>query len=223
MLNRCISSKHFEEMHSVYSASDNIKNFMGTDTDEVIDRLFDTILQRFQRAIETSERGSEFIFKNVDLLYYYFHKIHMRRGEVYIDSFEWMKNKKAKINPKNIDDDNYFQYSIPVALNHQNTGRNPQRKSKIKPFITKYNWQGIEFPAGPKDWEKLEQNNETIALNILYVPYNTEQLCCAYKSKNNNERKDQVILLMIADGKKWHYLALKVNLCYIMESCVIVQ
>ena len=170
MLNRCISSKHFEEMHSVYSASDNIKNFMGTDTDEVIDRLFDTILQRFQRAIETSERGSKFIFKNVDLLYYYFHKIHMRRGEAYIDSFEWMKNKKATINPKNIDDDNYFQYSIPVALNHQNTGKNPQRKSKIKPFITKYNWQGIEFPAGPKDWEKLEQNNETIALNILYVP-----------------------------------------------------
>ena len=55
---------------------------MGNDTDEAINRLFDTMLQRFQDARETSfERGSEFIFENVDLLYYYFHRIDMRRGE----------------------------------------------------------------------------------------------------------------------------------------------
>ena len=31
----------------------------------------------------------------------------------------------------------------------------------------------------------------------------------AYKSKHNFKRKNQVILLMITDGKKWHYLAVK--------------
>ena len=41
------------------------------------------------------------------------------------------------------------------------------------------------------------------------MPYNTEQIHCAYKSKYNNERENQVILLMITDGEKWHYLALK--------------
>ena len=95
-----------------------------------------------------------------------------------------------------------------AALDHKNIGRDPQRLSKIKPFITKYNWGGIEFPM-QKDYKKFEQNNETIALNILYVFYNTEQIRCAYKSKYNNERKNQVILLMITDGEKWHYLALK--------------
>ena len=30
-----------------------------------------------------------------------------------------------------------------------------------------------------------------------------------YKSKFNNTRKNQVVLLMITDGEKWHYLALK--------------
>ena len=44
MLNRCISSKNFEETWFVYSASDNIEIFMGSDTDEVIDILFDTML-----------------------------------------------------------------------------------------------------------------------------------------------------------------------------------
>ena len=100
-----------------------------------------------------------------------------------------------------MNNDNCFQYGTPVALNHKDIGRDPQKISKIKPFITKYNWDGIEFPAGPKDWKKLEQNNKIIALNILYVPYNTKQTCCAYKSKYNNERENQVILLMITDGE----------------------
>ena len=48
---------------------------MGSDTDEVIDELFDAMLQRFQEEKETSfEKGSEFIFENVHLLKYYFQK-----------------------------------------------------------------------------------------------------------------------------------------------------
>ena len=39
--------------------------------------------------------------------------------------------------------------------------------SKVKPFINKYNWEGMEFPSGPQDWEnKFEQNNKKTALNI---------------------------------------------------------
>ena len=37
------------------------------------------------------------------------------------------------------------------------------------PYIDKYNWKEREFPAGPKDWKKTEQNNKTIALNVLFV------------------------------------------------------
>ena len=40
----------------------------------------------------------------------------------------------------------------------------------------------------------------TIALNILYVPYNKEQIRHAYISTHNNERDTQVNLLMITDG-----------------------
>ena len=41
------------------------------------------------------------------------------------------------------------------------------------------------------------------------MPRNTKQIRTAYKSKTNNECENQVILLVIADGKKWHYLAVK--------------
>ena len=47
------------------------------------------------------------------------------------------------------------------------------------------------------------------SLNTSFVPYNTEEIRLAYKSKNNTKRKNQVILLMITNGKKWHYLTLK--------------
>ena len=52
-----------------------------------------------------------------------------------------------------------------------------------------------------KDWKKLELNNESIALNILYVPHNIKEIRHAYKSKYNLVRENQVILLMIVDGK----------------------
>ena len=41
------------------------------------------------------------------------------------------------------------------------------------------------------------------------MPDNTKETRNAYKSKYNLNRENQVISLMITDGKKWHYLAAK--------------
>ena len=43
----------------------------------------------------------------------------------------------------------------------------------------------------------------------MYVPHKTRKICLAYKSKYNLTRENQVILLVITDGEKWHYLAVK--------------
>ena len=118
--------------------------------------------------------GSNFTFESVDLLSYHLHKTSLKRGKSYIKSPKWVLNKRAKINPKN-EDNKCFQYSITVALNHQNIESHPERISNIKPFINQYNWEGIDFPVGTKDWKKFERNNKTIALNILYVPHIQKQ------------------------------------------------
>ena len=125
-----------------------------------------------------------------------------------MDFPKWLKNKNATINPKN-NDDTCFQYFLAVALNHEQIKKDSQRISKIAPFIDQYNWKEIDFPSHRKDWKKFEPNNKSIALNILYVPHNTEEIRHAYKSKHNLKRENQVILLMITGGKKWHYLAVK--------------
>ena len=92
-----------------------------------------------------------------------------------------------------------FQYVITVALNHQNIKDHPEIISKLRPFINNYNWKDIEYPSHSKDWRKFECNNKAIALNILYVPYNTKQIRQTYISKHNDERDNQVNLLMITD------------------------
>ena len=65
--------------------------------------------------------------------------------------------------------------------------------------------------------KKFEQNNKTIALNILFVPHNTETIRVAYRSEYNHKRKNQVNLLMITDGTKWHYLTIT-NLSALLEG-----
>ena len=66
-----------------------------------------------------SIKGSEFVFNYVLLLYYKCHKINPNRGGSYIDSPDWIKNKKATINPINKKDNKCFQYAITGALNHE--------------------------------------------------------------------------------------------------------
>ena len=39
---------------------------------------------------------------------------------------------------------------------------------KIKPFLVKYNWEGINSPSAKDDWKQFEKNNPKIAVNVLY-------------------------------------------------------
>ena len=147
---------------------------MGSETDEIIEEIFNSLLQRYQEGLEESMKASEFVFDSVNSYYYKLHKISLNKGGSYIDSPKWLQNKKATINPKN-NDDQCFQYAITVALNHEKNRKDPQKVTKIKPFIDQYNWKETDLPSNTKDWKKFELNNKSVALNILYVPHNTEK------------------------------------------------
>ena len=204
-----ISSKtDSDETRIMHTKSNNTAIMIGRDTNEVIEELFKSLLQKYQENLEEEMRGSEFVFDGVNMLYYDLNKINLNRGESYIDCPVWIKNKKATINPNN-NDNKCFQYALTVALNYEKIKNDPQRISKTEPFIDLYNWKEIDFPPQGKDWKKFESKNQSIALNILYVLHNTKKICHAYKSKYDLTRENQVILLMITDGEKWHYLAAK--------------
>ena len=82
------------------------------------------------------------------------------------------KTKKTTINPIN-KKDKYFQYAVKVALNYEEIKKDLQKITKIKPFINKYNWDGINFPSEDY-WKKIEeillmfQNITQIVKNKLF-------------------------------------------------------
>ena len=75
-------------------------------------------------------KRSDFVFDSVQLMYYTCHKVNFKRGVSYSDSPDWIKTKKATINPKNRDD-KCFQYVATVALNYGKNKLNPERVSNI--------------------------------------------------------------------------------------------
>ena len=140
-------------------------------------------------------RGSEFVFDYIHLLYYKCHEIVTICIGSYIDSTDWIKNKKTTINPINNKDNKCFQYAVTVALNHEQIGNHPERITKFKPFINKYNWENINFPSEKDDRKKIDKNNVTIALNVLYAKKG--KTYPAYVSKRNSNCERQVIIFMI--------------------------
>ena len=153
-------------MHSI---SDFIEIMINDKLEEVKEKLFQSLLPRYQAGLETSVKGSDFIFDCVNLLHYKCYKISFKGGGSYIDSPEWIKNKKATIIPINKKYNKCFQYSITVLLDHEEIGKNSERITKIKIFIYKYNWEGINCPSEKDNWKKIENYNLTVALNVLYA------------------------------------------------------
>ena len=100
------------ETRIMYTRSDNIEIMFGDDNDDIIEQLFESLLQKYEENLQNKMRGSEFEFDGVNFLYYDFNKTSINRD-------------------------------------------------------------------------------------------------IAYKSKNNLTQEKQIILLMISDGQKWHYLVVK--------------
>ena len=121
-----------------------------------------------------------------------------------LNSLGWLQGKKEAIVNNNNND---FENALDSALNYQTIEKDPQRISRLEAYINQYNWKALKFPEGPEEWKKFERNNKAIALNILYVKYNTKTKSVACRSEYNNKYKKQVVLLMITNGKKYHYFA----------------
>ena len=86
-----------------------------------------------------------------------------------LDSLGWLRGKNEAI----INNDNSFQNALDDALNYPTIETHPERTSKLKPCINKYNWKRIKFPAGPEEQIKL---NEIIRQqHLIYYLYDIVQ------------------------------------------------
>ena len=166
----------------MYTRSNTAEFMNGRETKEIIDTLYKSILQNHVDNLQEKMKGSDFAYTGIDYFYYDFNRVSISKGGSYIDFPKWLKDKRSTVNQKN-NDFKCFQYATTLALNFDKVDNHPERVAKVKSFINNYNWTDINFPATRKDWNKFEVNNKSIALNMLYVPFNTKKIEIVYKSK----------------------------------------
>ena len=81
---------------------------------------------------------SGFTLDKIMHLYINFHRLVLTRGSSYIELLEWIKNKKAVINPLN-KDEACFKLAAIAALHHEEIKNNPERISLLRPYKNQNN------------------------------------------------------------------------------------
>ena len=130
------------------------------------------LMQRMLAYIKAQTENSKFPESGLTLdkimyLYINVHRLVLTRVSSYTELPEWLKSKKAVINPQNKDEE-CFKWTVIEALHHEEIKHHPERISLLRPYENQYNWKGVEFPVSIKKIDKVEKNNPDIAVNMLF-------------------------------------------------------
>ena len=69
---------------------------IGNNTNELVNELFSSLLIRYQIGLETSMKGSNFVFDSFDEMCHKCYRISLNCGRSYIDSSDWIKKSNNK-------------------------------------------------------------------------------------------------------------------------------
>ena len=173
------------------------------------------LIQRMLAHIKSQTENPKFSESGFSLdkimhLHINFHRLVLTRGSSYTELPECIQNNNVVINPQNKDEE-CFKWTVIGALHHEEIKKDHQRISRLRPYENQYNWKGLEFPVSIKKIDKFEKNNPGIAVNVLLSNKKSldEDIYTVRRSERNVKCKKQVNLLMIVDGEKRHYTAIK--------------
>ena len=94
-----------------YTKSENIKYLPSSNTEDILNELLASLYEKFKEDLQLSRTSSSFVYESVEELNIHFHKVDLQRGASCIPTPNWIKTKKATINPKNINDVFCFMYA----------------------------------------------------------------------------------------------------------------
>ena len=118
---------------------------MINDKQKVMEELFQALISSYQIGLETSMRSSD-----VSLIVFIYCIMNVIKF-IYIHSPDWIKSKKATINPIN---KKCFQYALTDTFYQEEIKKDMQRIRKNKSFINENNSEEINYPWGKDNWKK---------------------------------------------------------------------
>ena len=189
----------------------------ATDPHEIYNEMVDEIEEEIQK-VEQAE-GSGWVFVEVENLTLHTDIWDPLKGSSYIDLPPELKNKKALINMKN-KDNKCFLWSVLRGLNPTNS--HPERIDEdLKSKENTLNMEGITYPVDLKDIKRFEKQNPDISISVLgyggkdkVYPLRISEYT---KVKRKDERKHNIVLLLIKDGDNSHYCYVK-NISALLKS-----
>ena len=182
----------------------------STDPHETYKEMIDEIEEEIQK-IEQAE-GSGWVFVEVESLALHVDIWDPLKASSYIDLPKELKNKKAIINMKN-EDNKCFLWCVLRALNPKD--KNAERIDKdLKSKEDTVNMKGINYPVDIKGGvDRFERQNPDISITIFGYTKEDKiyplRISKYTKCKKENERKHNIVLLLIKNGDNSHYCLVK--------------
>ena len=191
----------------------------ATDPHEIYNEMMDEIEEEIQK-VEQAE-GSGWVFLEVENLTLHTDIWDPIKGSSYIDLPKELKNKNAIINMKN-EDNKCFLWCVLRALNPKD--EHPERIDKdLKSKENTLNMEGIEYPVSLKDINRFEKQNLDISISVLGYSKDERiyplRISKYTKAKKEDERKHNIVLLLIKKGDNSHYCLIN-NLSALLSSQV---
>ena len=192
----------------------------ATDLYDVYDEMRDEIEERIKQM--DNAEGSGWVFVKVENLTLHTDIWDPIKASSYIDLPKELKNKNAIINMKNEDNNKCFRWCVLRALNPKD--KNAERIDKdLKSKEDTLNMEGIDYPVSLKDIKRFEKQNLDISISVLGYSKDERiyplRISKFTKAKKEDERKHNIVLLLIKNGDNSHYCLIK-NLSRLLTSQV---
>ena len=189
----------------------------ATDPNEIYQEMTDEIEEEIQKVEQAEGSGWQFLeVINVTLHISIWDPLN---GNSYIELPKELKAKRAIINMKN-EDNKCFLWCVLRALNP--TDKNPDRIDKdLKSKTGTLNMDGITYPVDFRGIDRFEKQNPDISISLLGYSKDekiyTLRISKYTKSNKENDRKYNIVLLLIKNGENSHYCLVN-NLSALLTS-----
>ena len=180
--------------------------FNANDDENEIEGYFDNIFEIINGKIEAwVAEGSGWEVEKIELVYVNVARFQPLRGGTYLPIPTKLKNKKAVTNVQNKDNE-CLKWAFRSAMFPPPEGKNPNRPSSY-PVNDGINWSGIIFPTPVKQIDKLEVQNENLAINVFC--WENDCVIVLHRISKKEKRVPRINLMLIESGEKQHYCFVK--------------
>ena len=177
--------------------------FMRGDSEERIGEKIDEFLEQVRGEIENwSEAGSGWTAGGINLVYIEVARYRSLRGGTYLPLPASLAKKKAIINVRN-KNEKCIQWAIRAALFPVEKDAQRPRKYPVNDGI---DYTGIDFPTPIKQIDRLEAQNEFLAINVFGWEKNN---VVVYRLSKNEKSISRINLMLIESEETQHYCCIK--------------